>query len=214
MLQTLLADVPATPTLVALVLLSVVALALGMERAVAMARARRRLAAGRDAILGHLPAAGPEAALAVNGSLPPHPATALFALVLQEGTAAGPSGRLQRARRACLRNARRRLWILGSIGALAPFVGLMGTVVGIMEAFRAMAGARAGGLDVVGQGISEALVTTAAGIFVAIEAVLFFNYLQVAGAAYAAELRDALEEIGERRADGDADNDPVKAARG
>lgn len=71
---------------------------------------------------------------------------------------------------------RSRLWLLGTIGATAPFVGLFGTVVGIMKAFKDMAAHPGGGFAVVASGISEALVATAAGIAVAIEAVILFNY--------------------------------------
>ncbi len=74
---------------------------------------------------------------------------------------------------------KRGLWIVGTIGSLAPYVGLFGTVVGIIRAFQAMAEHGAGGFEIVASGISEALVATAAGLFVAIVALMFFNYLQV-----------------------------------
>lgn len=72
---------------------------------------------------------------------------------------------------------RDRLWILGTIGATAPFVGLFGTVWGIMTAFRNMAATGQGGFTVVAAGISEALIATAAGIAVAIEAVVLYNWI-------------------------------------
>ena len=65
---------------------------------------------------------------------------------------------------------------LASIGATAPFVGLFGTVVGIMNSFFSMAAAGAGGVGTVAGGIAEALVNTAAGLFVALPAVWGFNY--------------------------------------
>jgi biopolymer transport protein ExbB len=74
---------------------------------------------------------------------------------------------------------KRGLWVIGTIGSLAPYVGLFGTVIGIMRAFQEMAAQGAGGFEVVAAGISEALVATAAGLFVAIVALTFFNYLQV-----------------------------------
>jgi biopolymer transport protein ExbB len=74
---------------------------------------------------------------------------------------------------------KRGLWVIGTIGSLAPYVGLFGTVIGIMRAFNEMAEQGAGGFEVVAAGISEALVATAAGLFVAIVALAFFNYLQV-----------------------------------
>ncbi len=67
---------------------------------------------------------------------------------------------------------------LATIGATAPFVGLFGTVVGIINAFKGMATTGSGGIGAVAGGIAEALVTTAFGLFVAIPAVWFYNYFQ------------------------------------
>ena len=64
-----------------------------------------------------------------------------------------------------------------SIPATAPFVGLLGTVVGIITAFQGIAATGSGGLGAVSAGISEALVETALGLVVAIPAVWFYNYL-------------------------------------
>jgi biopolymer transport protein ExbB/biopolymer transport protein TolQ len=68
------------------------------------------------------------------------------------------------------------LGLLATIGSTAPFVGLFGTVAGIINAFRNIAATGSGGMSVVSGGIAEALVTTALGIFVAIPAVAAFNY--------------------------------------
>ena len=73
---------------------------------------------------------------------------------------------------------KRGLWIIGTIGSLAPYVGLFGTVVGIIRAFADMAEHGAGGFEVVAAGISEALIATAMGLAVAIVSLGFFNYLQ------------------------------------
>jgi biopolymer transport protein ExbB len=89
---------------------------------------------------------------------------------------------------------RRNLWILGTVGATSPFVGLFGTVVGIMHAFRHMALTGQGGFAVVASGISEALVTTAGGIAVAIEAVVIYNFLNVHVGKLALELKLLTEE--------------------
>jgi len=71
---------------------------------------------------------------------------------------------------------KRGLAVLETVGATAPFVGLLGTVMGIVNAFQGMAVSGAGGLGSVSAGISEALITTAFGLIVAIPAVWFFNY--------------------------------------
>src|SRR2546430_6474361 len=68
------------------------------------------------------------------------------------------------------------LGFLATIGSTAPFVGLFGTVVGIINAFRSIAATGSGGMSVVSGGIAEALVSTALGIFVAIPAVVAFNH--------------------------------------
>jgi biopolymer transport protein ExbB/TolQ len=70
------------------------------------------------------------------------------------------------------------LWVLGTVGASAPFIGLFGTVIGIIKAFHNMAVMGSGGFSVVAAGISEALVATGLGLAVAIIAVIFYNYFQ------------------------------------
>jgi biopolymer transport protein ExbB/TolQ len=74
---------------------------------------------------------------------------------------------------------KRPLWILGTVASSAPFIGLFGTVVGIIKAFHSMAIMGSGGFAVVAGGISEALVATALGLGVAIVALIFYNYFQV-----------------------------------
>ena len=74
---------------------------------------------------------------------------------------------------------KRGIWIIGTVGSLAPFVGLFGTVIGIIRAFADMAEHGSGGFAVVANGISEALVATALGLGVAIVALAFYNYLNV-----------------------------------
>ena len=70
---------------------------------------------------------------------------------------------------------KRGLGFLATIGSIAPFIGLFGTVVGIINAFRGIAATGSGGMAAVSGGIAEALVATALGIFVAIPAVVAFN---------------------------------------
>jgi len=68
------------------------------------------------------------------------------------------------------------IWVLGTAGVSAPFIGLLGTVIGIIKSFHNMAVAGSGGFAVVAGGISEALVATGLGLAVAIVAVIFYNY--------------------------------------
>ncbi|MGH7774103.1 MAG: MotA/TolQ/ExbB proton channel family protein [Candidatus Binatia bacterium] len=74
---------------------------------------------------------------------------------------------------------KKHLWILGTVGSSAPFIGLLGTVIGIIKSFESMAIVGTGGFTVVAAGISEALVATALGLGVAIIALIFYNYFQV-----------------------------------
>ncbi|MBI3757889.1 MAG: MotA/TolQ/ExbB proton channel family protein [Deltaproteobacteria bacterium] len=68
------------------------------------------------------------------------------------------------------------IWVLGTVGVSAPFIGLLGTVIGIIKSFHNMSVQGAGGFSVVAGGISEALIATALGLAVAIVAVIFYNY--------------------------------------
>ncbi|HTO09465.1 MAG TPA: MotA/TolQ/ExbB proton channel family protein [Myxococcota bacterium] len=86
---------------------------------------------------------------------------------------------LATSRAEAITELKRGLWVLGTIGSLAPFIGLFGTVWGILRSFHDMATQGSGGFAVVASGISEALVATAAGLLVAIIALAFFNWLQV-----------------------------------
>ncbi len=90
---------------------------------------------------------------------------------------------------------RRRLWALGSIGAIAPFIGLFGTVVGIIRSFRDIAQAGSGGFGVVAEGVSEALQATAGGIFVAILAVILYNFFQIRGSRAGVEVKLVVDEF-------------------
>ena len=73
---------------------------------------------------------------------------------------------------------KRGLGVLATVGSISPFVGLLGTVMGIVNSFQMMAVSGSGGLGTVSAGISEALLTTAFGLIVAIPAVVAFNFLQ------------------------------------
>ncbi len=90
---------------------------------------------------------------------------------------------------------KRGLGSLATIGATAPFVGLLGTVMGIINAFASMSTAGSGGLTAVSAGIAEALITTAAGLFVAIPAVWFYNYFATKADMITIEMSNASSEL-------------------
>jgi biopolymer transport protein ExbB len=102
---------------------------------------------------------------------------------------------LSTSRAEALAEMRRGLWALGTIGSLAPFIGLFGTVWGILKSFHDMATQGSGGFAVVAAGISEALVATAVGLLVAILALAAYNYLQVRAGAIAAIFTRSCERL-------------------
>ena len=90
---------------------------------------------------------------------------------------------------------KRGLGFLATIGSTAPFVGLFGTVVGIINAFRSIAATGSGGMSVVSGGIAEALVSTALGIFVAIPAVVAFNHFTGKMETFHVEMNRASSQL-------------------
>jgi biopolymer transport protein ExbB len=99
------------------------------------------------------------------------------ALAPPKGRADRRQGALERALSREAGRMERHLPILATIGSVSPFIGLFGTVLGIMRAFRDISAAGAAGSAVVASGIAEALITTAAGLFVAVIAVIAYNHL-------------------------------------
>jgi biopolymer transport protein ExbB/TolQ len=109
--------------------------------------------------------------------------------------AEGAKRAMERARDREISRLRRGLGMLATIGSIAPFVGLLGTVVGIVNAFKQIAQTGSGGLASVSAGISEALITTAIGLLVAIPAVMIFNYLSSVADRLALDMSDAITEF-------------------
>ena len=103
---------------------------------------------------------------------------------------------------------RRGVWIIGTTGSLAPFVGLFGTVIGIIRAFATMSQSGESGFGVVSESLSEALVATAAGLGVAIVALLLFNYLQTRIQGLSATYSRAAERLVQALVYVEANSDP------
>jgi biopolymer transport protein ExbB/biopolymer transport protein TolQ len=102
---------------------------------------------------------------------------------------------LERAEAIVHAELKRGVSSLATIGSTAPFVGLFGTVVGIINAFKGIATEKAAGLGAVAGGISEALVATAIGLFVAIPAVWVFNYFTNKIEAFDVEMGNSSSEL-------------------
>ena len=96
-----------------------------------------------------------------------------------------------------LNTLERNLGVIGTIAVIAPFVGLFGTVLGIIRAFDDIALKGNSTPAVVAAGVSEALITTAAGLFVAVIAVIFFNYFRTRIKAYNQEMIVAANQLAE-----------------
>ena len=102
---------------------------------------------------------------------------------------------LERAEAIVHAELKRGLGGLATIGSTAPFIGLFGTVVGILNAFQQIATQKTSGIGAVAGGISEALVTTAFGLLVAIPAVMTFNYFTNKVEAFDVEMDNSSSEL-------------------
>src|SRR5215217_8167663 len=102
---------------------------------------------------------------------------------------------IQRATALTASDLKKGVSTLATIGSTAPFVGLLGTVVGVINAFVGIASTGSGGIAGVSKGISEALVETALGLFVAIPAVWFYNYLTARLEYFNVEMDNSSSEL-------------------
>ncbi|MCY1043986.1 MotA/TolQ/ExbB proton channel family protein [Corallococcus sp. bb12-1] len=102
---------------------------------------------------------------------------------------------LERQAQREVQSLKRGLTVLATVGSTAPFVGLLGTTMGIVNAFQLMAAAGSGGLGTISAGIAEALITTAFGLLVAIPAVMVYNFLQGWVDARAVDISESSNEF-------------------
>ncbi|MCA9689324.1 MAG: MotA/TolQ/ExbB proton channel family protein [Nannocystaceae bacterium] len=172
---------------IGLILMGIASLAVSIERSIVLGRIRRssRAFASRARVL--LEANEFEDLRDLAGGFPKTPLARLTKLgieTFQAGRGEQGLSPVEATRRTLGRKleelaseSRRGMGLLASVGSTAPFIGLFGTVIGIITAFQGIAAAGGGGIGAVSAGIAEALIVTAVGLFVAIAAVLFFNYL-------------------------------------
>ena len=168
------------PILVLMLVGSVLIVALAIERLVAILRARGMVRRAEALVLPALQRGDLEEAQRQAEALPA-PVRHVFVggIARARGTQAGqPRQAMLRAQKRVGAQLKSMLWMLGTSGALMPFVGLLGTVLGVMGSFQAIGETGTGGFQVVSTGISAALIATAIGLFVALEAIVFFNILQ------------------------------------
>lgn len=101
----------------------------------------------------------------------------------------------ERSRARLTSHLKKNLWVLATVASASPFIGLLGTVVGIVRAFHDMAEKGAGGFSVVAGGISEALIATAAGLVVAIISLITYNAFVTAVNQTMQSVKLNLEEL-------------------
>jgi biopolymer transport protein ExbB len=169
-----------------LMLMATMSLAVVVERHFSLLRARAQTRRFLRAIVPLLESATYDKAIELANAHASSPFARLIGPVLKKLLSSEDKKltRVELARREAERQKeavgeelRRGMNVLASVGSVAPFVGLLGTVVGIISAFQGIATTGSGGLGAVSAGIAEALVETALGLMVAIPAVLFFNQL-------------------------------------
>lgn len=209
------------------VIFSVIAVAVGIERAIGqwsfVSRARV-LGETVNRCLGRGAVADGRSACERS----PSPIADVFLVGYERLGRAKPEHVVTAVHRERLRvnqDLRARLWMLGTIGATAPFVGLFGTVVGIMEAMGGLDPEQTVKLGQISGPISAALIVTAAGILVAVEAVILFNYFSQRANRIAMEMKlltdeflelllEAPTETEPKKAKGDGDDKPAKKTKG
>lgn len=167
-----------------------------------LASAQQALGAERGIAATLVHAAGDEVAVSQD----------IIDLGLHAGVKERVSSRLARIEAAAARKIGQGVGILASIGSVGPFVGLFGTVWGIMNAFIGIAESQTTNLAIVAPGIAEALLATAFGLVAAIPAVIIYNGLARATTGYRALLSDLAAAI-ERLVSRDLDRAAAKAGR-
>jgi biopolymer transport protein ExbB len=184
--------------------MSLVSLAVALERIIKLGRAAREssafLAKWRDALAEEGVVAAARAAEGFDRSYVAHLVAEVTRVVAGDSldTRTWLEAYDRTARRIIVAagiDARKGLGVLATVGSTAPFVGLFGTVIGIVTAFHAIGVTGQGGLGSISAGIAEALVATALGIFVAIPALWLFNYLVQRIQRLIAELECVAEEL-------------------
>ncbi len=197
-------------SLLVLLLFSISSLAVIAERLYTFHQAKRSSRNLAPAVLTYLKAGKLHEALSLCEMSPGSPVAVVLLAGLKELREAldqppgGPSldrvpeisrGAMERAAGREVARLERYLGLLATLGNVSPFVGLFGTVLGIIKAFQAMAETGSGGLGTVSAGIAEALVATAAGLFVAIPAVIAYNAFLGKVRMFALELEHAASEL-------------------
>lgn len=181
-----------------MILTSVALVGIAFERGITLGWVRMSVSSGRS-VLDTARSEGIAAASAAAGDVKgPVKAVLEAGLSRATGQVPGiPARAMARERKKVVARVKARAWMLATAGALMPFVGLFGTVIGVMESFQAIGESGQGGFAVVSVGISQALVATAVGIAVALEGVFLFNLVQSFTGAIVRDLALLIDELDE-----------------
>ncbi len=179
-----------------LLLCSVVSIAVIIERLWTLTRAARGAARLHQLVTEAADEGGLTDALAISRR-DTSPLGAVYKAVLSNhGADDDLRGRIAVRRHAEIaRGLKRYVWLLGTVGSLAPFIGLFGTVIGIIRAFENMAATGSGGFAVVAAGISEALIATAGGLLVGVLSIFAYNAFMVRIGNLSALWREWTDEL-------------------
>jgi biopolymer transport protein ExbB/biopolymer transport protein TolQ len=187
------------PIISILMIMSIVSLAVVTERLIIVKRAERDAEGFLPEVLKAVKEGKPAPAIVEICEGAGHPLGGIVATVLGElGDREAMERAAQRALQLKIDKLERRTPVLGTIASTAPFVGLLGTVIGIIKAFQSIAVSKGGGPEVVAGGVAEALITTAFGLFVAIPAVIGYNHLVHRVQRLALEVQVNVSEIIDR----------------
>ena len=183
------------PVLSVLLAMSVLSTAVFIDRWRLLRRARCDASLFVRQVIRICKERGQDSALAYCDKYRKMVASASAAVLAQSGERELCERALEHAVQADLHQLGRGVAMLGTIASTAPFVGLFGTVVGIIKAFASIAVTSGGGTEVVSAGIAEALVTTACGLLVAIPSVIYYNYCSQSIKALAQETDLAVFDL-------------------
>jgi len=197
----------ARAVVIALFIMSAWSIGVMIDRAIAFSAARKQSRAFAPAVAGALREGKLDEAIKIADRYKKSHLAKVVVAGLQEFRAHQmsteiPGEEIEASRRALERSEaivhaelKRGVSSLATIGSTAPFVGLFGTVVGIINAFKNMSAEKSTGIGAVAGGISEALVTTAVGLFVAIPGVWMFNYFTGKVEAFDVEMGNSSSEL-------------------
>ena len=199
-------SVTAKGVVVMLLLMSAISIGLAVERGLRYAVARNHTRAFAQQVTPVLEEGKLDEAISIALRNKKSPIASMVATGLEEFRSGPPHASsvelidaaergLERSVATIHAELKRGLSGLATIGSTAPFVGLFGTVVGIMNAFRASAPAKTAGIQGVASGISEALVTTALGLLVAVPAVWCYNYFTTKVENFDVEMENSSMEL-------------------